>query len=99
MFDGERYVTNGITTSIPNSMQNLLWFLIEMMDIESKDHFQIIELSKTLKDGKQAQKIVHKQEQPTYIKEHIIPAKNPITAKIFVIDDDTHSTMLLAEEY
>lgn len=99
MFDGKRFATSRITASIPNFMQNLLWFLIETMDVESKDHLQVIELSKTLKDGKQAQKIIHEQEKPPYRKEHIIPAESPIIAKIFVIDDGTHSTMLLAEEY
>jgi len=46
------------------------------------------------------QKIVHSQEQPQYKKEYSFKCPTlPIDAKIFVIDDNTHSTMLLAEEY
>jgi len=45
------------------------------------------------------QKITHTQEVPEYKKEYIFNTGTVITAKIFVIDDKTHSTMLLAEEY
>jgi len=46
------------------------------------------------------QKIVHSQEQPLYKKEYSFKCPTPaIDAKIFVIDDNTQSTMLLAEEY
>ena len=39
------------------------------------------------------------QEEPDYERTFTFPTDEPITAKIFVIDDETHSTMLLAEEY
>ena len=43
--------------------------------------------------------ITHSQEQPPYSYEMDMPCEDAVNAKIFVIDDQTHSTMLLAEEY
>ena len=45
------------------------------------------------------QHIVHEQEQPPYRYELDVPCDDAVNAKLFVIDDLTHSTMLLAEEY
>ena len=42
---------------------------------------------------------VHTQEQPPYRHELDIPYKYATDAKVYVIDDKTHSTMLLASEY
>ena len=45
-------------------------------------------------------RIIHSQEVPEYKKIWIVNASEPCDSeKIFVIDDNTHSTMLLAEEY
>lgn len=44
------------------------------------------------------QRITHKQEQPEYCKEYLLDTK-PVTETVFVIDDGTHTTMLLGEEY
>ncbi|MFZ5968231.1 MAG: DUF960 family protein [Bacillota bacterium] len=99
MFNNARYVTQKVTGSVPGYIQNLLWYLVEIMEVSKKDYLQVFELIKTTQDGKSFQKILHKQEQPKYMKEHIIPIKSPVTARIYVIDDGTHSTMLLADEY
>jgi hypothetical protein len=45
------------------------------------------------------QKVVHLQEEPPYCKEYLIPCRNPITAKLFVIDDGEYATMMFADEY
>ncbi len=50
-------------------------------------------------DSASASRIVHEQEQPLYRYELDVPCDDAIDAKVFVIDDLTHSTMLLAEEY
>ncbi len=44
------------------------------------------------------QKITHTQEQPAYRYEYSFEATDPINAKIYIVDNETHSTMLLAEE-
>jgi hypothetical protein len=50
-------------------------------------------------DGVILQKIIHEQEQPVYKKEYIIPSEHPVNLKVYVIDDEDHSTMLLSSEY
>lgn len=50
--------------------------------------------------GQSIQHIIHSQEQPTYSMTYsLVGISEPIDTKIYVIDDNTHSTMLLAEEY
>ena len=57
-------------------------------------------IRKTLKAEKGKQKIEHIQEDPCYKREYLLQTDTPLlVCKIFVIDDGTHSTMLLAEEY
>ncbi len=94
MFNNPRYTTKGITEGIPVLTQLLLWNIIDRMP-EPKDGFQVFKLSE--RSGLQV--IEHHQEIPEYRKDYEIKADEIVTAKIFVIDDGTHSTMLLAEEY
>ena len=96
-----RYMTKGISSEIPFSLQNLMWLMIESMEIDKKDYLQIFELSKAVTDGKVFQKITHRQEQPEYEKTVTILAneKDVVEKKVYVIDDVSHCTMLLAEEY
>ena len=95
MFKNPRYCTSGVTGTLPLMTQIILWGLIDTMEVAEKDYLQVFLLSD--EDGQQ--RIIHEQEQPEYRKEHLFPSDTPITAKIFVIDDETHTTMLLAEEY
>ncbi|MNW46171.1 hypothetical protein D3C74_234510 [compost metagenome] len=80
-------------------MQNLLWYLIESMEVEEKDYLQVFQLDSAMIEGKRKQTIIHSQEQPAYRKDYAICAKQIIAGKIYIIDDRTHCTMLLAEEY
>lgn len=91
MFRNPRYLTKGVSETVPILIQLCLWDFATDME----DSLQIFELSP---DGKK-QRIIHKQEQPEYRKEYLIPCSEPATAKVYIIDDETHSTMLLAEEY
>ena len=94
MFSGKKYLTKGIYTSIPLEIQQFLWRAVETMPAP-KDYLQVFTLTKT----PTGQHIVHKQEQPPYRYELDVPCDDAVNAKVFVIDDLTHSTMLLAEEY
>ena len=95
MFKNLRYCTRGINETVPILTQIVLWHLIDSMEVEKKDYLQVFRLTTDSK----TQHVTHTQEQPPY--EHTLEFRtdNPITAKIFVIDDETHITMLLAEEY
>ena len=95
MFQNDKYLTRGVSQTIPNWLIILLWHLIGIMQTESKDYLQVFQLQKT----GQGQHITHTQEQPPYSKELFVPCVDAVDAKLFVIDDGTHSTMLLVEEY
>ena len=95
MFKNPRYTTKGINDNLPIMTQIIIWELIDSMKVDEKDYLQVFTLS--VEDG--LQKILHEQECPEYSAEHLFPSTAPITGKIFVIDDETHSTMLFAEEY
>ena len=90
----KRYITKGAQSEIPIELQIFMWRCIDSMP-EPKDYLQVFRLSSF--EGKQ--KIVHEQEQPEYKKEYILTVEKPIIAKVYVIDDGDHCTMLLAEEY
>jgi len=99
MFNGDKYITKGISATIPEFLQCTLWYSIETMSIKEKDYLQVFELSEVIQDGKRKQKIIHSQEQPEFKEEFIITTKKPMTEKIYIIDDGSYSTMLLASEY
>lgn len=94
-FTGQRYLTRGVKNEIPFDLQMFMWYLINQLP-EPKDYLQIFRLSVS---DNGTQRIVHEQEEPQYHKEYDIDIENPITAKVYVIDDGDHCTMLLAEEY
>lgn len=94
-FNNPRYATRGISAEVPLVTQLILWELVDSMQVEEQDYLQVFTL--TAEDGNQV--IEHHKEIPEYRKESSYPSETPVNAKIFVIDDETHSTMLLAEEY
>ena len=94
-FNNQHYCTKGISERLPILTQVLLWKLIDSMKVNEQDYLQVFTLS--IENGQQ--KILHEQECPKYSAEHLFPSTDPITCKIFVIDDEIHSTMLFAEEY
>ena len=89
-----RYMTRGVQTEIPIVLQIFMWDCISAIPVQ-KDYLQIFRLSEA--DGKQ--RIVHEQEVPEYKREYLLTVSEPINAKVYVIDDGDHCTMLLAEEY
>lgn len=102
MFDN-RHLTCGIQATIPPETISFIWCLIDdMLDSGHQvDYLQVFDLWKEATErGKSIQMISHTQENPDYRAIYILSLSiNPIRAKIFVIDDVSHSTMLLAQEY
>nr|WP_302651264.1 DUF960 family protein [uncultured Agathobaculum sp.] len=88
-------MTRGVSQTIPSWFVILLWHLIATMQTESKDYLQVFRMQKT----GQGQHITHTQKQPPYSMELFVPCVDAVNAKLLVIDDSTHSTMLLAWEY
>lgn len=94
-FKNKRFLTKGVDEQVSPLIQILLWQLIDNMP-PPKDYLQIFKLTK--ENGQQ--KIIHIQEEPEYKQEYLVKTDTPIfIGKIYVIYDETHSTMLLAEEY
>ena len=94
MFNNQRYLTRGVQSEVPIELQLFMWSCIDGFP-EERDYFQVFKLENL--SG--IQKITHFSEQPTYRREYLIPTGNPITSKVYIIDSNTYSTMLLAEEY
>jgi len=94
MFKNKHYITRGVQAEIPFALQLFMWECIDGMP-EPKDYFQVFKLE----NSGGLQKITHFSEQPEYYKEYMIPTSNPITVKVYIIDSDKYSTMLLASEY
>ena len=94
MFNNQRYLTKGVQVGIPLELQLFMWGCIDKLP-EERDYFQVFRLE----SFNDIQKITHFSEQPEYHKEYLIPTNKPITARIYIIDSDIYSTMLLAEEY
>lgn len=80
---------------IPSWLINLMWHMVLTMEVPRKDYLQVFILTKT----PTGQHIVHEQEQPPYRYELEVEYPDAVDAKVFVIDDRTYSTMLLADEY
>lgn len=95
MFENQKFLTRGVENEIPSWLINLMWHMVLTMEVEEKDYLQVFTLTKTAT----GQHIVHKQEQPPYRYELDVECPDAVDSKVFVIDDRTYSTMLLAEEY
>ena len=93
--DKPRYLTSGIDAKIPLEIQLFLWNAVDHMPAE-KDYLQVFKLS----DVNGLQTIEHSSEQPEFHMTYILTeVKNPVTAKIYIIDSVDYCTILLAEEY
>lgn len=99
MFNNQRYTTKGVTERIPIELQIFMWSAIDTMQVKSKDYLQVFKLYAENVDGQSVQIVEHTQEQPNYKKKFKLNVVDPICEKVYVIDDESHSTMLLAEEY
>lgn len=90
-----RYLTRGVDAEIPLDIQIFMWEAVDKMP-EPKDWLQVFNLS--VENGLQI--IRHTSEQPKFDMTYILTAlTKTVTAKVYIIDDGDHCTMLLAEEY
>lgn len=101
-----RYVTKGISEQLPNSLVIKIWGILDefLKSDFKKDYLQVFKV----KIDRNNFEIHHFQEEPAYTKKHLLEIQNHEEVsnltrakeiKIYIIDDVTHSTMLLAEEY
>lgn len=94
-FQNKWLITLGVYEKIPEPLQIQMWNMAE--GLEDADYLQIFDLQGTA-DGVL---ICHRQEVPEY--ENVVKVQCEVEfgfkEKVYIIDDETHSTMLLAEEY
>ena len=45
MFQNERFCTCGVIEEVPIVLQCMMWNMVDTMEVESKDYFQVLELS------------------------------------------------------
>ena len=95
MFNNQKFLTCGVMAEIPSWLIHLMWHMVLTMVVEEKDYLQVFKLTKTLT----GQHIVHEQEQSPYRYELDVECPDAVNAKVFVIDSQVYSTMLLADEY
>ena len=97
MFRNARYVTARVHNEVPREVQLAMWNLIDGLGATGMqlDYLQIFHL---VGQG-HVQQINHSQEVPVFKNTCYLPLPKTITAKIYVIDDSYHSTMMFAEEY
>lgn len=94
-FKNQRVITKGVAEKVNPLLQSFMWQCIDDMPMP-KDYLQVFDCSVFAK----RLRIIHSQEVPEYQREYLFLADAPFfVGKIFVIDDETHSTMILAEEY
>jgi len=101
MFD-KQYSTQEVAETLGLDIQMILWSMIDKWKREgvTVDYLQVYELSVECACGEVYQKIYHHQEIPK--KNEVFYYKNienPITAKIFIIDEDGSGVILFAHEY
>ena len=96
---GNRYISSGIDSTLPQYLILMLWQYIDFLkDKYELDYLQVFRL---YKEGA-GQGIEHTQEQPKPFKRRytLFAEGAPlVNAKVYVIDDETHETMILVEEY
>lgn len=89
-----RYLTRGVDSEIPLALQVFMWKCIDELPQEH-DYLQVFNIEQ---NGKLLV-ITHTSEQPEYSRKYIFADEMVLNAKVYVIDDGEHCTMLLAEEY
>lgn len=96
LFQNDRYVTEGIKDKLYPLHQLLLWNFIDEMDVEQKYYFQSFNIT----GGVQVVEIEHIQDTPPYRAVHRLKTGILIeNIKVYVIDDEERTTMLLSNEY
>lgn len=102
-FSGHKYITAGVNAELPSELVRYIWKMVESKKNEKDfemDYLQVFTMKPIAVDGEKMQEITHMQEQPIeYEKTYHISTNTIITEKVYVIDDVSHVTMLLAREY
>lgn len=99
-----RYITRGVNEQVPKEKQQHCFQLIDEKAKQAEitlDYLQIFEFNRD--DQRGTITIIHRQEEPFFIDYSEIRITKDLVnfqiKELWVIDDHTHQTMLLPEEY
>ncbi|RAU91043.1 DUF960 family protein [Paenibacillus sp. YN15] len=98
MFNGTKIISQSVQDAVPLWLQNVIWYVLETMDIPVQSAVQSFRLTsqpKTDDPRSYHLTVLHCQQHPYYRKEHALTAPRPVTAHILVIDNPPHCFMLL----
>ena len=92
----QKFITKGVESNVVLLLQLFIWQCVEEMP-KPRDYLQVFRF--TLEGD--FQKITHTQEVPEFSREYLLRLTDTpfFVGKIFVNEEDDHTTMLLAEEY
>lgn len=102
MFNNSKYMTKGIAVQLAPELQLYLWQMITDLNHRHMplDYLQVFQLDAITIGNQSLQQIIHTQERPPYKNTVTIRINQPVSnRKVLCIDNQTHSTMLFAEEY
>ena len=65
MFE-KRFITEKCSSKIPVYLQNLMWLMIDSMEVKKQDSVQNFELKKIIEEDKFFQQVIHTQKYNQY---------------------------------
>ncbi len=105
-FDKDKYVTRGVESVVHPVLQHLLWMCVMVQVAKGMkcDYLQVFDnFKREIIDGEDLLVFTHFQEVPKRKEIHKTPFHmeyaDVIGKKLYIIDDISHSTMLLCNEY
>ena len=99
MFNNQRYITRGVSNNIQPWLIIYIWSMVDSFCRDYREEVDYLQIFKISTENN-VLTISHSQEQPAI--ENLVKLSyygTPINEKIYVIDSEEYSTMLLAEEY
>jgi hypothetical protein len=94
----QKYVTAGVCDKISPLTQMMIWQLASTVPCQA-DYLQVFRLNPGVKNGRAVQIVRQSQEVPEFQRSLSFYCEEAVTAKLFMIDDGDHITLLLASEY
>lgn len=101
-FSGSKYKTSGVAHNVPERVQTFIWDFIAARANSANpplDYLQVFKLCVEKVGTMTMQKIECVQEQPEYTQSFVFPFEQAIDEKLYLIDDISHTTLILAHEY
>lgn len=90
-----RFTTYAVQEVLPCWLINLLWFLQDSADVTNQSSAQVFYLSR-VEDG---QRIEYRQSASGNHKTLDVSCDDAVSATVYIVKTEAHSTMMLAEEY